>query len=81
MENIFEECNELEYIDLYNFDTNNITNIGYMFNKCRKLKEIKGIKKFKTSNVIDIEGILFFVEFTEDENNYRICNTYYLIIP
>ena len=40
---MFQLCIELEYLDLSNFDTSNIKNMAFMFNKCYKLKEIKGI--------------------------------------
>ena len=36
MEGMFEESNELEYIDLSNFITNNVTNFGLMFSQCIK---------------------------------------------
>ena len=48
---MFQNCNEIEYLDLSNFDTSKVTNMGYMFNKCYNLKEIKGINLFNTSNV------------------------------
>ena len=32
MKGMFEECNELEYIDLSNFNIINVINMGYMFN-------------------------------------------------
>ena len=43
---MFGECYELEYLDLSNFDTSNVTNMSFMFSNCNKLKEIKGINKF-----------------------------------
>ena len=36
----FEECNEIEYLDLSNFNTSKVTDMGWMFNECYKLKEI-----------------------------------------
>ena len=51
LERIFQGCSDLISLDLTNFDTTNITSMGYMFNKCHKLKEIKGINKFNTSKV------------------------------
>ena len=38
MSGMFNECHEIEYIDLSNFNTSNITNMSYMFNNCNKLK-------------------------------------------
>ena len=37
---MFNESNKLTYLDLFQFNTSKVTNIGYMFNKCHKLKEI-----------------------------------------
>ena len=53
----FEECNEIEYLDLSNFNTSKVTDMAGMFNKCNKLKEIKGINKFKTDNVTNMRGM------------------------
>ena len=57
MNGMFAFCNELEYLDLSNFDTSNVINMNYMFLDCHKLKEIKGLNKFNTKNVIDISGM------------------------
>ena len=38
MKAMFQECNELEYLDLTNFNTSNVTNMSFMFRKCNKLK-------------------------------------------
>ena len=43
----FAGCSSLEYLDLSNFDTSNVTTMEFMFNGCSNLKEIKGINKFK----------------------------------
>ena len=34
MGGMFQECKELEYLDLSNFDTSNVTKMNHMFNKC-----------------------------------------------
>ena len=52
---MFQDCNELEYLDLSNFDTSKVTDMSYMFNNCNKLKEIKGINKFNTIKVINMQ--------------------------
>ena len=49
--NCFFSCTEYLSIDLSNFDTTKVNDMGWMFNECKKLKEIKGINKFNTSNV------------------------------
>ena len=48
---MFQECDELIYLDLSNFNTSKVTAMNHMFNKCHKLKEIKGINNFNTNNV------------------------------
>ena len=35
---MFQLCTELEYLDLSNFNTTNVTNMSYMFNQCDKMK-------------------------------------------
>ena len=45
---MFQECNNLEYLDLSNFNTSKVKCMGWMFNECHKLKEIKGINNFNT---------------------------------
>ena len=48
---MFGGCKELEYLDLSNFNTSNVTDMKGMFLECYKLKEIKGINNFNTHNV------------------------------
>ena len=33
IQSMFDKCNELEYLDLTNFDTFNVTNMAWMFNQ------------------------------------------------
>ena len=42
----FEECYELELLDLSNFDMSNATDMFCLFSKYHELREIKGIKNF-----------------------------------
>ena len=51
MKEMFQLCNELKYLDLSNFNTSNVIDMESMFQKCRSLKEIKGINNFNTINV------------------------------
>ena len=37
---MFNWCLSLKEINLSNFNTNNVTNINYMFDECSSLKEI-----------------------------------------
>ena len=52
---MFQECHNLEYLDLSYFDTSNVIDMSCMFNQCKSLKKIKGINKFNTSNVLNME--------------------------
>ena len=76
MDAMFQECNELQYLDLSNFNTENVIDMSYMFNKCYKLKEIKGINKLNTNKVTNMTGM--FQECYELENldlsNFRTDN-------
>ena len=54
---MFQLCKELEYLDLTNFDTSNVTDMSYMFSQCNKLKEIKGINKFITNKVTSMSAM------------------------
>ena len=67
----FEKIINLIYLDLSNLNTSRV-----MFSTCRKLKEIKGINKLNTSNVIDLNGI--FQECNEleylDLSNFNTSN-------
>ena len=42
---MFFECSSLSNIDLSNFNTNNVTDMGYMFYKCSSLKKENIITK------------------------------------
>ena len=33
MESMFQECREIEYLDLSNFDTSNVNSMSLMFNR------------------------------------------------
>ena len=57
LNSFFENCNELISLDLSKFDTSKVTDMGWMFNLCHKLKEIKGINNFNTINVTNMYGM------------------------
>ena len=40
MEAMFLDCNEIEFLDLSFFNTNNVNNMRLMFDNCFKLKVI-----------------------------------------
>ena len=62
MTTMFQACNELEYLDLSNFNTENVTDMSWMFCDCNKLKylnllnfsincETKNMLRFKSKNI------------------------------
>ena len=53
---IFCECSSLIELNLSNFNTNNVTDMGYMFYKCSSLKELN-LSNFNTNNVKDMSSI------------------------
>ena len=57
MKGFFEECSNIISLDFTYFNTSNIPDMAGMFNKCHKLKEIKGISKFNTSKIKDMEVV------------------------
>ena len=52
---MFYDVREAVEIDLTNFDTSSVTDMGYMFGSCYKLEKINFGKKFKTSLVENME--------------------------
>ena len=52
-------------LDLSNLDTSNVTTMRLMFNKCKKLKEIKGLNKLITNKVTDMYGLFQLCEELE----------------
>ena len=58
MKGMFEECNELKYLNLSNFITINVLNMNKMFAECFEL-EILDLSNFDTSNTTDM-GYMFY---------------------
>ena len=61
MRMMFQNCNELEYLDLSNFNTSNVTDMTAMFNESNKIMfqncyelEYLNLSNFDTSNVTDM---------------------------
>ena len=76
MKEMFQNCVELQYIDLTNFNTYNVTDMSGMFNRCSSLQEIEGIDNFNTDNVNNM--FLMFKECYEieylDLSNFNTSN-------
>jgi len=65
MKAMFQNCHEITFLDLSNFDTSNVTNMSFMFTGCNSLKEIKGINKLITNKVIEMEGMFLYCKELE----------------
>ena len=52
---MFQECQTIDYLNLSSFNTSNIINMEGMFSKCFKLKQIQGLDKFNIINVTNIK--------------------------
>ena len=57
MKDFFKNCSNLISVDLSNFNSSNVTDMGNLFNECNKLKEIKGINKLNTNKVTNMTGL------------------------
>ena len=56
---MFQACYELENLDLSNFDTSNVTNMSWMFNKCNNLKYLNLLNftiNCNTDNMLTFDG-------------------------
>ena len=53
---MFYKCKRLKSIDLSNFDTSKVTDMGSLFYECSQLIEIK-IDNFNTSSVVNMGDI------------------------
>lgn len=51
--NMFYGCNKLKELDLSSFDTSNVVEMSYMFNRASSLEKIYASEKFVTDNVIN----------------------------
>ena len=50
---MFSICSSLKELNLFNFNTNNVTNMSFMFSGCSSLKELN-LNNFNTNNVTDM---------------------------
>ena len=48
---VFARLNKVEVIDISGWDTSNVINMSYMFNRCTKLKKIVGIENLDVSKL------------------------------
>ena len=77
---MFQDCNQLESLDLSNFNTSNVIYMESMFNGCLKLKEIQGINKLDTYRAENM--MAFFQGCSEleylDLSNFNTSNVIYM---
>ena len=76
IEGMFSLCNELEFLDLSNWDTSNLRNMDGMFASCKKLKEITGIDNFITNKVESMVATFYWCSELEylDLSNWNTSN-------
>ena len=53
MSNMFDECSSLTFLNLSNFNTENVTNMSNMFARCKSLLNLT-VTNFNTENVNDM---------------------------
>ena len=53
---MFSSCKSLSSLDLSNFNTQNVTSMGYMFSGCKSLLSID-LSNFNTQNVTSMESM------------------------
>ena len=72
----FQECSNIISLDFTNFNTSYVKRMDFMFCKLEKLKEIKGLNKFITSNVKSMKGMFSMCHELEylDLSNFDTSN-------
>ena len=76
MKGFFIGCSNIISLDVSNFNTSNVTDMSYMFNECKNLKEIKGINKFNTNKVTNMRTMFQSCNVLEylDLSNFNTSN-------
>ena len=74
---MFQECKQLEDLDLSNFDSSNVIDMRIMFYKCSNLKYLN-LLNFRINDLN--EGMFSFIESSNCEficNNKKLNNLFY----
>lgn len=58
MNEMFDQCSNLETLDLSHFNTEKVENMSKMFNECTKLHDLN-ISSFNTENVTNMYGMFY----------------------
>ena len=74
MRYMFQECKEIEILDLSNFDTTDVTDMRRMLYNCNKLKKLY-LLNFSISNNCNVEGVFDF----ERKRCKLITNNFFII--
>ena len=56
MRYMFSGCSSLKELNLFNFNTDNVTDMNGMFSYCSSLEELN-LSNFNTNNVTDMRGM------------------------
>ena len=67
---MFRDCNKLTYLNLSNFNTQNVTNMSYMFDGCNSLTNLN-LLNFNTQNVTDMYEIFTNCNSLPYSSEYR----------
>ena len=75
MRTMFQKCKEIEYLDLSNFDTSNVTDMGWMFWGCNNLKSLN-LLNFELNNNCNTQNMFDFnsknaCKFITNNNNLK----------
>ena len=70
---MFRKCENLETLDLSNFDTSLATNISYMFSDCKRLSNLT-ISSFDISNIKDMSYLFNECKYI----NFNRCFKFYI---
>jgi len=68
---MFNNCSELEYLDLSNWNTSNVRNMSFMFNQCNKLKYLNIINfsiNCSTKNMLSFKKLPNFEFITKNKD-------------
>ena len=71
---MFHGCEEIIEIDLTSFDSNQTTNMGFMFAGCSNLKNIINLKNLRTQNVTNMECMFSSIKL--NKINLSFFNTF-----
>ena len=65
MSDMFRGCSKLTNINLSSFNTQNVTNMSYMFSRCSNLKKIRINKNYNDKIINEINNNKISIEYCE----------------